>query len=96
MVCESTYFAAAEQGSVNYHVGGNLREVAQASDVATIGALIDPVLERFQESLEEIAAFRPELEDRCAVLQKRLRRFVEPPREASESDTEFDDNNFLF
>ncbi len=65
---------------------GNLREIAQSDDYATVEALIEPVLERFRESLGEVAAARPALEERAVELQNRLRRFLEPPHEVENAD----------
>jgi hypothetical protein len=43
---------------------GNLREVMQSSDLATAAALVDPVLDRFRESLDALAAAANDLEPR--------------------------------
>jgi hypothetical protein len=67
---------------------GNLREVCQSGDIATKAALFDPVLDRFRESLDVLAAAPPELETKCADLDERLGRFLEPPRAADASNAD--------
>jgi hypothetical protein len=64
---------------------GNLRDVVNSPDAAS-GSLIQPVLGRFCESLDAVAAARPDLADRCADLQERLGRFTAPPDETGEGD----------
>jgi hypothetical protein len=71
---------------------GNLREVAQSGDLSLAEALFEPVLDRFCETLNSVAASHSELEPKCADLQQRLRRFCEPPRERDESSPRFDDD----
>ena len=58
---------------------GNLRDVAQSRDIAAAESLFEPVLDRFCETLDEVAAARPVLDRKCGDLQQRLRRFLEPP-----------------
>jgi hypothetical protein len=58
---------------------GNLREVVQSSDMATREALLDPVLDRFHETLGAIAAAHSHLEPKCADLQRRLRCLLASP-----------------
>ena len=67
---------------------GNLREVMQSSEVATAAALVDPVLDRFRESLDALAAAANDPEPGCTELQNRLRRFLEPPRETEDEETD--------
>lgn len=69
---------------------GNLREISQSSDFASADSLIEPVLDRFDETLADVARARPDLEPKCADLQSRLQRFLEPPSEEPASDL-FDD-----
>jgi hypothetical protein len=57
---------------------GNLREVAQGNDGPPAEALIGPVLDRFGESLDAVAAARPDLEAKCADLREQLARFTTP------------------
>lgn len=51
---------------------GNLREVLQAGDPAHAEALVDPVIDRFAETLSTVAAARPELAAKCAALTELL------------------------
>ena len=67
---------------------GNLREVVSTPDVSNGAALVEPVLERFCETLFGVAEARAELEDRCEDLQRSLRVFLEPP---NDSPGEFQD-----
>jgi hypothetical protein len=67
---------------------GNLREVCQSGDFATMDSLFEPVLDRFRESLDALAGVQPELEPKCADLQQRLGRFLEPPRESDDSNAD--------
>jgi hypothetical protein len=68
---------------------GNLREVSASPEA---DALVGPVLDRFCETLDSVAAARADLQEKCADLQERLRRFCEPPSEEdSESDSFSDD-----
>jgi hypothetical protein len=53
---------------------GNLREVVGSGDAA----LLEPVLDRFCEAVDAVAAARENLSPKCADLQRRLRRFLEP------------------
>jgi hypothetical protein len=46
-----------------------------------------PVLERFCETLDEVAAVRPELEPKCTQLAEPLRQFCEPPRERPDTES---------
>jgi hypothetical protein len=70
---------------------GNLREVSGSAQSA--GALVEPVIDRFCETLDAVAAARTDLEAKCTDLQERLKRFLEPPREAdpdADADMYFD------
>jgi hypothetical protein len=70
---------------------GNLREVSGSAESAS--ALVEPVINRFCETLDAVAAARSDLEEKCCDLQMRLSRFLEPPREADpddDSDVNFD------
>lgn len=58
---------------------GNLRDVCQSSDPAKTDALIEPVIASFCDALDAVAATRADLASKCDDLQKRLRRFLEPP-----------------
>ncbi|MEX0703613.1 MAG: hypothetical protein WD069_16070 [Planctomycetales bacterium] len=72
---------------------GNLREVAQSPDSERIDALLEPVLARFCETLDAAAAARPELEQKAADLERRVRRFADPPDEADDFE-DWDDVPF--
>ncbi|MGH7137540.1 MAG: hypothetical protein ACREHD_17480, partial [Pirellulales bacterium] len=80
----------------------NLREVARSTDLSLAAALIEPVVERFCETLAEVSAAHPDLARRSGVLDSRLRRFCEPPREAEDDgdafggDDSFDDDDIPF
>jgi hypothetical protein len=58
---------------------GNLREVVQGQDGLAAESLIQPVLERFYESLDAVVAACPDLQAQCAAFQERLGRFVDLP-----------------
>jgi hypothetical protein len=66
---------------------GNLRDVVLSDDAARAESLLAPVLERFGEALDAVAVGRPDLQPKCADLQQRLQRFLEPPE--PEPDWEF-------
>lgn len=70
---------------------GNLGDVAQAAEPAAAEALLEPVVERFCESLDAVAAALPELEPKCSDLQARLRRFGEPVTAQDATDMFGDD-----
>ncbi len=53
---------------------GNLRELLQTSESCLAEALLDPVIERFAESLAAVAAARPELSSKCESLTSSLAR----------------------
>jgi hypothetical protein len=57
---------------------GNLREVVASVDGGLGTALLEPVLERFCETVDAVEAGRPDLQPKCADLQGRLRRFLDP------------------
>jgi hypothetical protein len=73
---------------------GNLRDVLQSHDPAAGEALLEPVLDRFCDSLAAVAAARSDLEPKCADLQARLWRFLEPPEEGSAEAFDEDDLPF--
>ncbi len=57
---------------------GNLREVLTGADVVLCEALVEPVLDRFVESLDAVAASRPDLIPKCESLTAMLQSFLEP------------------
>jgi len=58
---------------------GNLRELLQSSDSSLTEALIDPVVDRFAETLDTVATARPDLAPQCESLTKDFRKFLDPP-----------------
>jgi hypothetical protein len=58
---------------------GNLREVLTGAEAALTESLVEPVLARFTETLEAVAAQRPDLDPKCEALFAMLRNFLEPP-----------------
>ncbi len=63
---------------------GNLRELLQSSDASLASALLDPVRNRFAETLDEVAAVRPDLSLKCDSLSDDLRRLLNAPSVRSE------------
>jgi hypothetical protein len=63
---------------------GNLREVARSGDLTHAAALVEPVLDRFCETLAEVAVLHADLARRTTALESRLRRFAEPPSESGD------------
>jgi hypothetical protein len=57
---------------------GNLREVLQTSDVSVAATLFEPVVNRFCDTLSDIATAREDLQTECEELQEQLRRLLEP------------------
>jgi hypothetical protein len=58
---------------------GNLREILQSSDVSLADALIDPLLDRFAETLATVAADRPDLAPQCDALTNDFHKLLDPP-----------------
>ncbi len=72
------------------HDWGNLREVCQNEDPDEASALVEPVLDRFCETLNSVALAREDLAEKCDDFQERLQRFLEPPSEVEdESDDDY-------
>jgi hypothetical protein len=67
---------------------GNLREVLQSDDESLAQSLAGPVLDRFSETLSVVAAAHENLREKCEDLQMRLERFLEPPSEQADSETD--------
>jgi hypothetical protein len=57
---------------------GNLRELLQTSEPSVAEALINPVIDRFSESLAAVALARPDLSAKCESLTSSLTRFLDP------------------
>jgi hypothetical protein len=64
---------------------GNLNGVVCGGDESLLG----PVVDRLQEILTEVAATREDLMPKCDDIGRRLRGFLEPPREWSDDDIPF-------
>jgi hypothetical protein len=73
---------------------GNLRELLQGSDLSLAAALIDPVLDRFAETLATIATDRPDVAPQCESLTSELRKFLDPPPPEPSSDPYYGDVPF--
>ena len=73
---------------------GNLRELLQTSEPSVAEALIQPVIDRFDDSLAAVAAACPDLAAKCASLTSGLAKFTEPP--SPESDWNADDSDIPF
>ena len=70
---------------------GNLREVVRSGDSTRIEALLEPVIDRFCQTLDEAAAIREGTSEDCETVKERLRRFLEPPQPADpESESKWD------
>lgn len=74
---------------------GNLREVARSGELSHAAALLEPVLNRFCETLAEVATSHADLARRSTALESRLRHFAEPPGE-TEDERSFDAGGELF
>jgi hypothetical protein len=72
---------------------GNLREVTQAADLDLAESLLEPVVLHFSETLDDVAAARPDLEPKCTDLREKLQRFLEPA-EPGELPGSFDGGNY--
>ena len=57
---------------------GNLRELLQSSDSSLAEVLIDPVLRRFDESLDAVATAYPDLASQCESLANDLHSLLNP------------------
>ena len=58
---------------------GNLREILQSSESSLTEALLDPVLDRFAETLATVAMVHPDLDPQCEYLTNELRTLLDPP-----------------
>jgi ABC-type transporter Mla subunit MlaD len=70
---------------------GNLREVLQDSEPSLTAALIDPVIDRFTETLSAVASAHADLAAKCESLTGSLARFLDPS--SSEPTWESDDSD---
>lgn len=57
---------------------GNLREVLTGAEAALSESLLEPVLARFTETLDAVAAERPDLAPKCGALFSMLNNFLAP------------------
>jgi hypothetical protein len=73
----------------------NLREILLRAESSIAEAMIQPVIDRFSESLSTLAASRPHLSEKCASLIESLAAFLAPrPEEPDRSDYDFDEDDF--
>ena len=56
----------------------NLREILTGTDSSQMEALLDPVLGRFDQTLEDLAERYPKLEPRCSDLARKVNSLREP------------------
>jgi hypothetical protein len=68
---------------------GNLREILATNDSSLALALVDPVLDRFAETLATVATARPDLAEQCESLTEEVRELLEPPPEEPEGRPDF-------
>ena len=73
---------------------GNLRELLQNSEPSLAASLIDPVIDRFTDSLTSVASVRSDLIAKCESLSDSLTRFLEP--QPPESTWDFGDSDIPF
>ena len=73
---------------------GNLRELLQTSEPSLAAALIQPVIDRFDDSLAAAAAACPDLAEKCASLTDGLAKFLAPS--SSEPTWNADDSDIPF
>ncbi len=73
---------------------GNLREVLIGTDAALSTSLVEPVLDRFAETLEAVAAERTDLDPKCGALFAKLKNFLAPSD--PEMPYEFPDDGLPF
>jgi hypothetical protein len=71
---------------LNRHFG-NLRELLNSNDISLAASLIDPVLDRFAESLAMVAMARPDLALQCDVLTSAVKQLLELPPPVPDGDS---------
>lgn len=74
---------------------GNLREVARSRELSDAAAMLEPVIERFCDTLADVAASHDDLVRRTTALASHLRRFAEPPS-ATDDEPPFDAGGEFF
>ena len=65
---------------------GNLREVLQSASVEQAASLIEPVMDQFCLTLDDVAAAHEPLRAKCESLVQMIRRLLEPPAPRDSSD----------
>jgi hypothetical protein len=73
---------------------GNLRELLQNSEPSLVEALLDPVLDRFAETLASVAEDYPDLAPKCETLTHALHTFTDPSPPQPSWDAQDDDLPF--
>jgi hypothetical protein len=73
---------------------GNLREIVHSEDPNSTLALAGPVIDRFCDTLADVAAARNGLRPKCDDLSQRLQRFFEPPDQRAAPGSGDDDIPF--
>ena len=73
---------------------GNFRELLQSADASLAETLIEPVLERFVDTLASVGASRPDLAQKCESLTTDLGKMLDPP--SLESTSNEDDDELPF
>jgi len=91
---ENTPPAAQQQIDQLNRDFGNLREILQNTESSLAGALIDPVLHRFTETLESVATARPDVATECESLTNDLQELLNPPEPEEPWDS--DDSELPF
>lgn len=78
---------------------GNMREILLRAESSIAEAMIQPIIDRFSDSLAALAVSRPHLSEKCASLTESLAAFLNPrPEEPdwNEYDPEIDDFDVPF
>ena len=70
------------------HNFSNLRALLQSPDSSVAEALLDPVLDRFAETLDTVSCSRSDLASQCESLADELRKLLELPLSQSNLDSE--------
>jgi hypothetical protein len=73
---------------------GNLRELLKSTDVSLAQTLIDPVLVRFAETLDDVATARTELAVKCESITDELHNLLSPPSQRPAWDSDESDLPF--
>jgi hypothetical protein len=73
---------------------GNLREILQNASPTLSNSLVEPVIDRFRESLAAVALARPDLSAKCESLTNGLAEFLDPHPPDSPWDHDDSDDSF--